>query len=155
MTEDELKEIEDRCNAATAGEWRVDPFGSVLQIVRLEDCKCPDDMPDCLCGEFITDFIAHSRTDIPALIAEVRKLEAENNKLQDTIQGMGIELTELRVNKLCMDEHERIYEALGCEHEGEVLAKIQSLKNQLSKSIALQQDKPISPILRAYLNGEL
>lgn len=137
MTEAELKEIETRCNTATPGPWKVNDqvFGQsvtrelIAPINSGRGCKpiakiymgFTDDEPS-------TDLLLHSRTDIPALIAEVRRLEAENNKLQDIIQGMGIELTELRVNKICMDEHERIYEALGCKYEGEALAKIQALK---------------------------
>jgi hypothetical protein len=94
MNEQELQAIEQRANGATAGPWHwVDgetdkPFGAdeigprgSLRTVWEEPAKyVGGTLP-----EFILDaedirrtvdatFIAHARTDVPALVAEVRKL---------------------------------------------------------------------------------
>lgn len=89
MNEAELKAIEKRANAADCGPW------------TYEDGMISWPAPGTSCGETITDgvhehdheceivdsflsftrtengaFIAHARTDVPALIAEVRRLRA-------------------------------------------------------------------------------
>ena len=61
---DRLDAIEARANAATEGPWRIDvgaeivdpSFEVVAQVVLDED----------------NDFIAHARTDVPALVAALR-----------------------------------------------------------------------------------
>jgi len=80
MNEDDLNEIEARCNAATPGEWKA-KFQHHKTIVRSLD---PGGMLDvCIVQPWMTHeepnaiFIAHSRTDIPKLIAEVRRLREE------------------------------------------------------------------------------
>ena len=82
MTEDELNEIEVRANAATPGPWKAGLYGSVtvnngLKILNTNYSSynshggnCPD-----------AEFIACAREDVPALIAEVRRLKAENEGL--------------------------------------------------------------------------
>lgn len=87
MTGDRLKKIEERAAAATPGPWTarvnfavedgesdaVEVFDSVgvaiLDMVAWQKWK--------------TDaaFIASSRTDVPDLVAEVRRLQAENARL--------------------------------------------------------------------------
>jgi len=70
MTKQELNEIEARANAATDGPWM-----SVDSFIGVEDAE------DQAIGETGRDkdavFIAHARTDVPALIAEVRRLQGE------------------------------------------------------------------------------
>ena len=90
MTEQELAAIEARANAATAGPWTAQT-GEVLYWSPRPTKAKPNagythtlmraEQTDYASGEFFavvddTDatFIAHARTDVPALVAEVRKL---------------------------------------------------------------------------------
>lgn len=73
--------IEARANAATPGPWKL--WGMTVMTDRhgtgdVADC---DDIaftadPDRGLRTFNADFIAHAREDIPALVAEVRRLRA-------------------------------------------------------------------------------
>ena len=102
MTEDQLREIEARCEAATEGPWRwrltdddcrippvaldgkgyvlhahlgVEPDGTVKAGIDFRsnnnDFQRGEESVDCNPN---ASFISHSRTDIPLLIAEVRRL---------------------------------------------------------------------------------
>jgi hypothetical protein len=78
LTEDDLKAIEKRANAASPGPWEAKRFGP---------CNCGE------CPEHVNvfagshqwpninppeaEFIAAAREDVPALIAEIRRLRAE------------------------------------------------------------------------------
>lgn len=69
-TSQQLDEIEARANAATAGPWCLcDDYSDVLNPdgYQLASYAAPAD------GEFV----AHARTDVPVLLAEVRRLTAE------------------------------------------------------------------------------
>ncbi len=78
MTENDLKAIETRCVRATKGPWQSfvegrDHFSgsNFIRTGGLDDAS-----PDIeLTGASIEGhFIAHARQDIPALVAEVRRL---------------------------------------------------------------------------------
>jgi hypothetical protein len=82
MTEDELQAIEARANAATPGPWEVEqkdctvlraPNGPPADQSLMGDEQyypwTPDRIEDW-------QFIASARTDVPALVAEVRRLRA-------------------------------------------------------------------------------
>ena len=94
MTDQDLKDIEDRCNAATKGPWvsfvegRSHESGASFIMTGIKE---GDDIWGKTRGEDIyltgaTDadqnFIAHARQDIPKLIQAIRKLrlEIESNK---------------------------------------------------------------------------
>jgi len=70
MTKEKLAEIEARCNAATPGRWyhwegdcRVITSGPMGELcTNIAECASVGD----------TEFIAHARQDIPALIEAVR-----------------------------------------------------------------------------------
>jgi hypothetical protein len=76
MTEDELTAIEARANAAASGPWRVDGlriygpevghFNEPAIAIYHEGTHTRND----------AEFIASARTDVPALVAEVRRLRA-------------------------------------------------------------------------------
>ena len=74
MTEEQLLAIEARANAATPGPWQfsglfyqVCSVAAHPPIVLIEDYRGPNPRSDRI-------FIAHARTDVPALAAEVRSL---------------------------------------------------------------------------------
>jgi len=90
MTELDLDAIEARANAATVGQWRhtyknckwhmssefIDRDGD-LDGVGLVTADINQDNADLYATDADMDFIAHARTDIPALVAEVRRLRAK------------------------------------------------------------------------------
>ena len=78
MTESELKEIEARTNASTEGPWRsaVNYNGNPPRIYYMVgDLDAKDGLARVV-DSCDAEFIANARTDVPALIAEVRRLRA-------------------------------------------------------------------------------
>jgi hypothetical protein len=81
MTPEELDAIEMRAKAATEGPWEtqrsewngrercdgITARGGTLDIVKTDSGVYPPDFPDA-------EFIAHARSDVPALVEEVRQL---------------------------------------------------------------------------------
>jgi hypothetical protein len=94
MDEKTLQAIEERAKAATPGPWEVRPAewskdsrcGGIVaaddtDIVITDSGTYPPEMPDAL-------FIAHARLDIPALVAEVRRLQGKHERLRQGLLGM-------------------------------------------------------------------
>lgn len=96
MTHDELQAIKARAEAATPGPWTTESYGNdgrddvEIQHVRGSNGRT---VVTTDCNVYTTDedatFIAHARTDVPALVAEVERLqkvhadlEAENRRLR-------------------------------------------------------------------------
>jgi hypothetical protein len=95
MTDDELAAIETRANAAPRGPWewgRANPDDDTSYEIRDDDdtpvayVHCRDDdptfdmpypPPNRVEMGHRCAFIAHAREDIPALLAEVRRLRAD------------------------------------------------------------------------------
>ena len=89
LDDDAVAEIAARANAATPGPWVYmtdEAFGGEIRAAgfgegdndkfeHVADTPKYDDRPDDM------DFIAHARTDVPALCATVRVLRAENEQL--------------------------------------------------------------------------
>lgn len=90
MTEAELEAIEARANAATPGPWfDIDQFEEdyPVEIALTNDPgKYGHEQKRSEFTDADRDFIAHARTDIPTLVAEVRRLRAENTR-QHAILG--------------------------------------------------------------------
>lgn len=92
MTEDELKQIEERAAAATPGPWFAKHGVIKWYVYSLDEDLGfslqefhPDDGRDWATGETAA-FIAASRQDIPALVAEVRRLREALAKVEwDTL----------------------------------------------------------------------
>lgn len=82
MTDRELQEIETRCEAATPGPWKGIRKTGYVYAVDCVTAKCGDSSDKVLVqfnGERWgndAEFIAHSRSDVPALIGEVKRLRA-------------------------------------------------------------------------------
>ena len=115
MTPDHLAEVKARAEAATPGPWTADLSEGDCGVY-LEDCPrgledCDDACPQCdrweilkgglvdgpdyvECGEYSyfsdndAEFIAHARTDIPDLIAEVERLRTLNG-VNENAPGCG------------------------------------------------------------------
>ena len=95
MNDAERQAIRERCEAAAAGPWTVS-YGKCYELPHVESTEgtvCfPTISDDGEGGEWCNshaEFIAHARTDVPALLAEVERLRAELQKAVD-------EATELR-----------------------------------------------------------
>lgn len=66
-TDEELTEMQARCDAATPGPWN--SFNRLI-------------VDEYLCYKSDGKFIDHARTDLPRLIAEVNRLKAEVERLK-------------------------------------------------------------------------
>lgn len=87
LTAAELDAIEQRANAATEGPWEASAHDHAAGDVPILDRTghylviCPD------CGvrggyeRADAEFIAHARSDVPALLAEVRRLRAMGQRV--------------------------------------------------------------------------
>jgi hypothetical protein len=99
MTDEKLQAIKARAEAATPGPWETREDSDFYQGGRYigtgpyhyttgsekpgrpsthpEDCYFKTDVCRVQSGEADETFIAHARTDVPALLAEVERLKAE------------------------------------------------------------------------------
>ena len=85
---DRLDEIEARADAATPGAWEWHPYmGSGATLAKpnhpfheLNILKTTDDWPPVAAD---AEFIAAARTDVPALLAEVRRLQAAVERVRE------------------------------------------------------------------------
>lgn len=82
ITETELTDIEARVNAATPGPWEAVGWDVRTKITAddqrgylIASCQ-PSAFPEN--GARNAEFLSHTREDVPALIAEVRRLQSEN-----------------------------------------------------------------------------
>lgn len=101
MDAKQLAEIKAREQAATPGSWQADyntPFSNNFVGIYEETegyiIKAEDEDEGYSTRQADADFIAHSRADIPALVAEVERLTKENtsqveyiNELADSIDN--------------------------------------------------------------------
>jgi len=93
MTNEELQAIKARCDAATPGPWIQTPFTHnnpymSIRLRRQSDPRLYDVMRDMGWGKNRDNsiFIAHSRQDIPALLAHVEAQAARIKALEMRIQ---------------------------------------------------------------------
>lgn len=124
MTPERLGEIERRANAATAGPW----FNDVLtdhvlgtqapngeSHIVLSGTVDEDDIRDWgEDGKYCTfdtpatkEFVSHARTDVPDLVAEVRRLHSENSelrRLRAAVGHMQQEINTLRSREMDVDD---------------------------------------------------
>jgi hypothetical protein len=85
LTEDELAEIEAREKAATAkGVWHSDDTASGDWCVATPSGRYRGiTIAAMIDRKADADFIAHARTDIPRLLAEVRRLRAVLERIEE------------------------------------------------------------------------
>lgn len=93
MTMDEatLSEIEARAKAATPGPWvsfDVDRDGTTVETSAGEILMGSLGSPDATSAD--TEFVAHAREDVPALVAEVRRLREVNARLVRLLKDGGL-----------------------------------------------------------------
>lgn len=92
MNEQQLREIEERATAATPGPWEAIGFDNQAKhITWLGDADGGDEVADL--GAVRNEdaiFIATCRKDIPALIAEVRRLQAKVEALEEHLSDADL-----------------------------------------------------------------
>lgn len=104
LTKEELEAIKERCDKATEGPWEV--------AITADGGWVLDDTDNIVCGTCVRDedaaFIAHSREDIPKLLAEiealcpiedsdaVNSLRTEKDYLTEIIAERDLEIERLR-----------------------------------------------------------
>lgn len=131
-----IEEIKAREQAATAGPW---VSGGCIVWVKDGDMVC--DMSVAMKKpeqtEANTSFVSHARTDIPALIAEVKTLAADKNRIssesimqQETIEKQSAEIITLSAeNKHHMDAWK-----LETQKNSEYCKEIIMVKNALKQA---------------------
>lgn len=109
LTETDLAEIERRANAATPGPWAVwdgcswRRIGSeatqktVIEPIRHHRDSQPDLESESGQRDENLEFAAHSRTDVPALLATIRELQAESDDAHKLLEAMTEACEFLRV----------------------------------------------------------
>lgn len=92
MTALDLSAIEARANAATAPPWKICPDED-SEDLELICCGGPYEHGGPICTHLLTgedaEFIAAARTDIPALVAEVKRLRGEVYEAHGHLQADG------------------------------------------------------------------
>ena len=107
MTEQEIREIEERAENARPGKWKVvnDNEGSEylpFWVVSDENADDEENFIEMHVGDKQTaDFIAHSREDVPRLTNEVRQVWAECKQREADIKYIG---------KICTERYDKIAE---------------------------------------------
>lgn len=85
MTDEQLREIEERAERATEGPWAVVVKGNTVQS-RAIPGVCAGISPKT--GN--ASFIAHARTDVPAMVAEIRRLRAIEEAAREVVDAMPV-----------------------------------------------------------------
>lgn len=73
LTPDQLNEIRERCEKATEGPWNVTGESALTAPGYKEFAPSDEDL----------DFIANSRTDIPALLAHIAEQDSRIERLEE------------------------------------------------------------------------
>lgn len=108
MTPEQLKAIRERCEAATAGPWAdngtsIDQHWTAVPkdwatVVGLEECGSPyQPWQRLVLKESDAAFIAHARTDVPALLDLVASLQERVKELEGVFGLCVVPLEALRI----------------------------------------------------------
>jgi BMFP domain-containing protein YqiC len=96
LSEEQLREIEERVNKATPGPWRLGTYNVWADGERPPRLICDADTALAVRERFMmdqddanSDFIAHARQDTPSLLATIRELQA---RLDDSEHGFKLAL---------------------------------------------------------------
>ncbi|UOF90814.1 hypothetical protein LSG31_00580 [Fodinisporobacter ferrooxydans] len=91
ITDQELNEILARCEAATPGPWMLHGNEGTKVIIAGDYAyqEKPDLIIDICSANNDDIFISHAREDVPRLAAEVKRLKAENERLQQVLKQIS------------------------------------------------------------------
>jgi hypothetical protein len=125
LSREEIQEIEARCKAATPGPWEDTFYDAEWYVTGPE-------YTDVSFNESDTIFIAHSREDVPALVAEVKR------------QGTALETVREKLREAAL----ALRGALTAEAEQNVLEALEAAGGEapeqtpITEAIAALQDSP-------------
>lgn len=130
MTDAELAAIEARLKAATPGPWTRDGVAArgewVVVLANGERVATMYEMAEPNSDARNGDLIAHAPTDLAALVEEVRRLKAENDKLSALYSAVSGDLRAAESALSCGIGHQRL------------LDEVKSLRAQL-RTVAERQ----------------
>lgn len=115
LSDEQLAEIDRRAEAATDGPWFV--ASDRTEILSESACRViadtrffqgPPDFLECADAEFI----AHARTDVPALIAALREARAERDALREVAELLAHADADALALSLVARERHALYNAL-------------------------------------------
>ena len=142
MDQQKFNEIEARHYAATPGKWRV-TRGEVagLQVSADDRGVC------CMyndAAEADANFIANARQDVPDLLLEVRRLQADNRRLNDNLNHVSTALGEhLRPGQTLERAIMRIVGDLAaCEKERDAYRSSAELAADRANRAQAERDEP-------------
>ncbi len=98
MNEQELAEIEARVQALFKGEWVEETDENGDEWIRIpggHDVKFWNIEGSSGCCYDVTHFIAHARQDVPALCAEMRRLNGELAMAMDAVDELSRQMAEI------------------------------------------------------------
>ena len=87
MDKEQLQEVEARANAATPPPWKVERLGSYADHDEARISLADDTIESCKYEN--ATFIAHARSDVPALCAEVERLDKVVDTLAKTCERLS------------------------------------------------------------------
>lgn len=142
MTEDELRAIEARAEAATAGPWtiHVEAFAAAAWLSGVwQGYEGEFGVPDAA-------FIAAARTDVPALIAEIRRLQDRLEMRHAWCNGERLEVEPGSIPDGidCRDETIRLQDKHIAELE-ERDRRLRALASDISSSLRYLRAFPDAP----------
>lgn len=142
MTESELQDLESLANAATPGPWRETEVGCVLTDANVSERynQVASVMPICNKGghcyqDGTTRFIAHARADIPALIAEVRRLKLVVHQQELTVLCAVLLVAEVeRLREIEAIVRRMVHDDLTVQHPGtDTVRRLKELLKEAEK----------------------
>lgn len=104
----DLDALQALCDAATSGPWEYDgPRLAIFTPGRLGVCEFVDSDVEQAADDANGAFIAAARDALPKLIAEVRRLQAREQRLMPALQAFGIDSITARtvIRELERGEH--------------------------------------------------
>lgn len=105
MTNEDLSQIEARAAAASPGPWTLGAPEGPMDGPTVKDADGLTLVEDVSIRITECDFIAHARTDVPALVSEVRRLRA-------LFTAEDIELLEGEADHFYRDTEDRMKDGL-------------------------------------------
>ncbi|WP_249650510.1 MULTISPECIES: hypothetical protein [unclassified Lysinibacillus] len=140
MNQEQLNAIKDRMSKATPGPWLV---GESRYEGRFNAASANEnyDLPACLMGIEDAEFVTHSREDVPALVAEVERLQnrCELYELVKRNDKKTIEQIYEFNERLTTDLFERMdYNGKLAKQNSDAVKEIERLRKALEKVMEVE-----------------
>lgn len=135
LSAEQLAEIQQRCEAATEGPWTTEADGVINKIITPNcDFRTFDHHMPCN-----AEFIAHARTDIPALLAHAAALQAQlegQRRLTEQAENLAEKLqAQLDALTEAMRQGAILYEPV-------IQQRVESFRRQAVEAVRAKQNSP-------------